>query len=83
MKRSTRTPSGEPKRQPVSTKITPDLRARLEAAAAAEGRTLGAEIERRLMASFEPREDLRAIVREEMRAALDGMIIEKLHKRAP
>jgi hypothetical protein len=47
-KRSPRTTGGKPRRVPVSTKITPDLRDRLDTAAQNAGRTLGNEIERRL-----------------------------------
>lgn len=55
-KRSPRARDGEPKRVPVSTKLLPALRDMLEEAAAAEGRTLGNEIERRLERSFLYRE---------------------------
>jgi hypothetical protein len=46
-----------------------DLRDKLNAAAAASGRTATAEVELRVEASFH-NEDLRAIIREEVRAAL-------------
>lgn len=70
LKRSSRTPTGEAKRLPVSTKITPELRALLQTSAEAQGRTLGAEIEQRLLASFAVEDNLRSLVREEMQAAI-------------
>jgi hypothetical protein len=88
-KRSARTPVGEAKRLPISTKITPELRALLQTAADADGRTLGAEIEQRLLASFQPKgaaEDrMRAIAREEMDRRFGRELTpadrEEIHKR--
>ena len=67
MERSKR--MGSP-REPVTTKITGDLRLLLNTAAEANSRTVGAEIEHRLRESFAAQSDLRAIIREEIRAAL-------------
>ncbi|MBA9069875.1 hypothetical protein FHR71_003636 [Methylobacterium sp. RAS18] len=64
-KRSPRTAGGSARRVPVSTKILPDLRDRLEAAATAGGRTLGNEIERRLERSFLFKEELLALFEDE------------------
>lgn len=50
-------------------RMSETLRARLSASAEAEGRSLSEEIERRLEASFAA-QDMRQIVREEIRAAL-------------
>ena len=50
--RSRRARGSEPARAPVTTKITPRLRNRLEASAAKGTRTLGSEIEHRLDLSF-------------------------------
>jgi hypothetical protein len=57
-------------RQGVNTRITSSLRGQLEAAAKDAGRSLGAEIERRLEQSFAPADDLRQVIREEIQAAL-------------
>ncbi|GJE14782.1 hypothetical protein [Methylobacterium longum] len=50
--RSRRARGSEPARAPVTTKITPRLRSRLEASAEKGTRTLGSEIEHRLELSF-------------------------------
>lgn len=61
-------------RKGINTRITGILREQLEAAAAAAGRSLGAEIEHRLLASFAAQsatvEDVRLMLRGEIRAAL-------------
>lgn len=64
-KRSPRTAAGKPRRVPVSTKITPELRDRIDAAATAAGRTLGNEIERRLERSTRFKEELLDILEDE------------------
>lgn len=62
-------------RHGVNTRIRDDLRAKLDQAAIKNDRTLGNEIERRLEASFAASqapsfEDVRLMIREEIRAAL-------------
>jgi hypothetical protein len=58
-------------RQAVNTRIRPDLRDALQREANAAGRTLSAEIEYRLEASFRA-QDLTTMLREEMRALIRG-----------
>lgn len=68
------TPQGEGKRIPLMARTTPSLRARLEAAAAASGRSLGQEVEyqlERALMAFDAIEALRETVRQEMRAEFD------------
>lgn len=61
-------------RKGINTRITDDLREQLEAAAETSGRSLGAEIEHRLLASFAAQpatvEDVRLMLRGEIHAAL-------------
>ncbi|MCC0809120.1 hypothetical protein FPV16_23455 [Methylobacterium sp. W2] len=64
-KRSPRTAGGAARRLPVSTKILPDLKERLESEASAGGRTLGSEIERRLEGSFKYRSEHLALFEDE------------------
>ena len=75
-----RLPPGEGKRGTFTFRVSAGLRGRLEAIAQAECKSVSQVIEARLEDSFRE-SDLRAVVREEMQAALDGMLIEKLHSR--
>lgn len=52
-------------REGVNTRITKDLREKLEAAASAAGRSVGSEIERRLETSFKFKEELLALFEDE------------------
>ena len=60
---------GAGKRVPLNMRTTQDLRSKLDAAAAASGRSLAQEVELRLERSFDAAADQRAIIREEVRAA--------------
>ena len=57
------------KRKTVSTRMTPETRAKLDAASEQSGRSLAQEIELRLERSFLV-DDVRAVIREEVRDAL-------------
>lgn len=67
-------PQGEGKRHPVSFRTTLVLNERLKAEAMKSGRSMSQEIERRLEASFRD-DDLRALIRDELHAALDGLTL--------
>lgn len=70
----------ETPRKGVNTRITDELRAMLEAAATESGRSVGAEIERRLADSFKPQPDLYATVRaaiQDERAAEYGKVLSQ------
>lgn len=61
--------AAEARRVPFGMRTTPAIRALLEAAAAASGRSLAGEIEYRLQASFDDearRGELRTLIREEL-----------------
>lgn len=69
VKRAKRTTDGAAKRAPLSLKLLPAVRAQLEAEAVRNNRTLGSEMETRLIASLEGgslTDVLRTIVREEL-----------------
>lgn len=67
--RSPRLPADMAPRESFTLKMRASLRDRLQASADENGRTLGNEVERRLLASYEG-SDLEAIVQRQVRAAL-------------
>lgn len=68
-KRGRRCEGEEAKRAHINFRVAPTLKQRLESAANDAGVPLSHEVERRLQRSFEA-DDLRTIVREEVRAAV-------------
>lgn len=57
-------------RHPVQARVTPDLLEKIVAAAAASGRSIAHEVERRLETSFELNEDMSSLVKRSVREAL-------------